>query len=130
LGNQIYEVVCNCLIKSCGLEIGEIEPDKLLVRDLDIDSIDMLEIIFEMESAFSISIKFSDLENYAREITQGPFEINSIITDEGIESLKKIMPEISPEQFFSGMSVQHIPAIMTVESLVRIAAHKLAEKHE
>ena len=130
MGNQVYEIICNCLTKACGLDTSEIEPDKVLVRDLDVDSIDMLEIIFEIESTFSISIKFGDLEVYAREITEGPFEINSIITDEGIEALKKIMPEILPEQFHSGMSVQHIPAIMTVESLVRIVDHKLAEKTE
>ena len=126
--DEVYEVVCDCLVKACDLERDEIEPDKTLVHDLDIDSIDMLEIVFEMERTFAISIKFGELESYAREVTDGPFEIDSVITEQGLETLKDLMPEIPREKFSPGMSVEAIPMLMTVGSLCRIAEHKLAQK--
>jgi len=127
---EVYNVVRNCLVRACGLDAEEIEPDKTLFHDLDIDSIDMLEIIFAIEREFTISIKFGEFENRAIEITPGPFEEKSIVTEAGIETLKQLMPEIPPANFNSGMSVQDIPMLMTVESLCRIVDHKLAEKRD
>lgn len=50
------ERVARILQDSVGVEAERIRPDARLVEDLGIDSLDRIELVFELESAFGIEI--------------------------------------------------------------------------
>lgn len=48
--------VARILRDSVGVEAARINPDARLVEDLNVDSLDRIELVFELESAFGIEI--------------------------------------------------------------------------
>lgn len=124
---EIYRKICDCLMDSGGLSKEEIELDRRLIDDLDFDSIDILDLIYEMERKFNISIKLGELEKSAREKTKGPFEENSMLTKAGLETIRKLMPGIPPERITENMCVTDIPRLFTVHSLCSLVQRKLID---
>ena len=55
-GEGTGERVARILQDSVGVEAERIRPDARLVEDLGIDSLDRIELVFELESAFGIEI--------------------------------------------------------------------------
>lgn len=49
------------LVTVCPCDIEEITPDRHLVRDLEIDSFGLMELILEFEKEYGISIPDRDL---------------------------------------------------------------------
>ena len=48
--------VARILRESLGVEADRIHPDARLVEDLGIDSLDRIELVFELEAAFGVEI--------------------------------------------------------------------------
>jgi len=60
--NEIIEKLTDILTKQFGLEKVEIGPDKHLVNDLGADSLDIMEIVTDCETAFNIAIEEFEYE--------------------------------------------------------------------
>ncbi|HLE09771.1 MAG: hypothetical protein A2504_11360 [Bdellovibrionales bacterium RIFOXYD12_FULL_39_22] len=124
--NVIFEKVRQALISSCRLSSADIIPEKTLIEDLNIDSIDLIDLLYTLEKDFNISMKISEFETYAKSaIGDKPFAINNIVTPEGLESLRKTMPEIPADKITPGLSVAKIPYLLSVQSLCNIVEKKL-----
>jgi acyl carrier protein len=127
--NDVYEKLKSSLIDSCGLNEEEIELDKTLMDDLGIDSIDLLDVIYSLEKQYSISIEVGELANWAaKEMGDIPFEIDNVITDEGLKILHKFIGESQREKIKKGMTVQEIPLLFTVRSLCNLVIKRLANE--
>lgn len=61
---EIFEAVKQHL-ESRGIEAGKIAIDADLLRDLDLDSLDTMELTLGMEERFGIEIPDADLEGLA-----------------------------------------------------------------
>lgn len=122
----IFEKVKEALVSTCRIEAGEITPEKTLIEDLNIDSIDLIDLLYTLETDFDISIKISEFESFAQNEMGGkPFSINNIVTDEGLIALRRAMPEIPAEKIKPGLSVSKIPYLLSVQSLCNIVQKKL-----
>ena len=91
--NEIFENVCEC-VRQAG-DIGELEitPDMSIIDDLGMDSIDLVDFTFQLEQMFAIEFPIDEMEERtAREMGDVPFEIDSVITPEGREHLRKSLP--------------------------------------
>ncbi len=121
---ELEKQVIDCVTETCDLDCNQVLPSLSLVMDLGIDSIDFVDLIYHLEKRFGISIKMGDFEREARSLAQGPFEKNSVLTPAGIESLKIMMPEVSPEKIKEGMTLAEIPKLFTVASLVGMVERK------
>lgn len=127
--NDVYAKVKSCLIDSCGLNEEEIELDKTLMDDLGIDSIDLLDVIYSLEKKYSISIELGELANWAsKEMGDVPFEIDNIITDEGLRILHKFIGESQKEKIKKGLTVQEIPLLFSVRSLCNLVIKRLSDE--
>src|SRR3989338_1507144 len=95
----IFEKVKQALVSTCRIAPEDITPDKTLIDDLNIDSIDLIDLLYTLEKEFEINIKFSEFENFSQDEMSGKqFSINNVVTEEGLEALRKAMPEISSEK--------------------------------
>lgn len=123
---EIFEKIKKSLETSCGLKASDIELNKTLIDDLNIDSIDLIDLLYTIEKDFNVTIKISEFQNFAEsELGDKAFAVNNIVTADGLLALKKIMPEVPAEKIAEGLSVHKIPYLFTVQSLCNIVERKL-----
>lgn len=60
---QVFDKIEEIILEQCDLEelnIEKIEPDFILNSELGIDSVDFLNVVFDIENEFGISIPIQD----------------------------------------------------------------------
>jgi acyl carrier protein len=55
------ETVVNAIVSSSSVDRGKIEPESWLVRDLGLESIDLLELNFELEQKTGVQVNFAEI---------------------------------------------------------------------
>jgi acyl carrier protein len=66
--SQTYEEVAEIIARSCDVERSEIAPQKHLIRDLGLDSIDLYDVAFAIEAKFGIELP---LETWGEDVGEG-----------------------------------------------------------
>jgi acyl carrier protein len=115
----------DCFVQSLGVDRDDLTLEKRLLEDLGADSLDLLDLVFNLEQAFGISIPRGEFEKRAREkLGETPFEVNGVITEEGLAALREGMPE-SADRIKSGMRTHQIPMLFTVQSFYNMVADRV-----
>ena len=123
--NVDLEKFYDCFVQSLGVSRADLSMDKRLLEDLGADSLDLLDLIFNLEQAFGISIPRGEFERRARErLGDKPFEVNGVITEEGLTALREGMPEAA-EHIKPGMRTHQIPMLFTVQSFYNMVSERL-----
>ncbi len=68
---MVFEKVRDAIVAQLGCDPQKVTPDALLIDDLKADSLDIVEMIFNLEEAFDISIVDGDEENMEQLKTVG-----------------------------------------------------------
>jgi acyl carrier protein len=124
----VFQEVRRSIAESCGIAEALIVPKATLFEELRISSIDLVEILFTLESRFDVELKISDIEGRSREeLGDAPFEVQGVITPEGLEVLRRTVPEIPEERLVPGLTMYEIVNLITVEVLCSMVRQKLTE---
>ncbi len=127
--DKIFKTVCTVIEKSIGTNKDSIKLEDTLFDSLGIDSIDMVDILYELETHYGMELKVSDIEARAKmDLGDIPYEVNGIITPEGLDVLRKYMTEIDPAEFREGLTVHKLVQLFSVHSLCKIIQHRLEAK--
>ncbi len=131
---SIYPKVRKVIAEVLVIEEEEVQLNKRLVNDLGAESIDFLDLIFQLEREFNVKIPRGQLEKEARgSLSDEEFEQKGIITERGVQALKKYLPEVPGEYFIPNMKVNDIPSLFTVETCCNFvinAAPKQDQSHD
>ena len=123
---EIFNDVCDVIEDSTGYKKESISMNDTLFDKLEIDSIDLVDILFELETLYDIELKISDIEVKAKkELGDVEYEIDGVITPEGLNSLKVHMDEVNPEKFKNGLTINELIQLFTVHSLCKLVSLKL-----
>jgi acyl carrier protein len=126
---EIIEKIRQVIHESCGISLEEIKPDSTLFDELNIDSIDMVDILFNLERAYDIELKISEIEKYSKqEMGDEPFEIDHIITAKGLEVLKRRLPEIDHSKVIEGITIHDIVKLINITSLANMVLTQIDRK--
>jgi acyl carrier protein len=116
---QTISAVQEAVVGALGVSEDEAAPDATLMDDLGAESIDLLDILFRIERSTGVKIQASDLSEYIQGgIPDDEFsDENEIISEKGLEQLKKVMPQIDTDAERGNLHAENVIKHFTVQNL-------------
>lgn len=121
--NEIKAGVLKCLGNSLAISTEEIKLTTFLIKDLGVDSLDILDISFSLEKEFNIKLRGTSLDD----LLKMDFSPNAkgLLSEAELEKFRPWMPalsahptgEIKPVELFN---------FITVESLILLIQQQLS----
>jgi acyl carrier protein len=122
---KVRDIIADVLV----IDADDVQLNSRLIADLGAESIDFLDLVFQLEKEFKIKIPRGQLEKNARgALSEEAFEQGGTLTPEGITALKSYLSEVPAEQFKSQMKVNEIPLLFTVETFCKLVAAAISEQ--
>jgi acyl carrier protein len=123
--DEIFEKVREVLVEALGVDDDEVTPDASLTADLGAESIDFLDIVFQLEQAFGFKIQQGEL--FPENVTQDPNYVqDGKVTSKGLATLKERLPHIDFAKLEADPKVTKVAEVFTVDALVNFCERKLA----
>lgn len=109
---------------SLGCDPGRVQLTSSLMADLGAESLDFLDIVFELERAFGIQITRGEMERAARgDMSEDEFAPGGTVSPAGLARLRLLMPE-SAERIQPGLRPVQILGLFTVQTFVNLVCAK------
>lgn len=122
---EILKVVKKIVSQALKIDENIIFIQSSLIRDLGAESIDFLDIIFQLEKTFKIKIPKGEL--FPEKILTDPtFMKEGRVTAPGIEQLKMNMPSGKWDDFSKNPIAANLGEIFTVGMIIDYLSDKLA----
>ena len=122
---EIISKVRNCVATALGRDEDEVELQHILAKDLEAESIDYLDITFQLEKSFDITISKDEL--FPQKIFQDETLVkDGLVTHEGLKFLNDSLPYADLSQFEEDPQLSRVPDLFTVQLLVNYVKSKLA----
>jgi len=122
---EIIAKVRKCVATALGRDEEEVELESVLSRDLEAESIDYLDITFQLEREFGISIQKDEL--FPQKIFQDEAYVkDGVVTEQGLAYLKEKLPFANLDAFAADPQVTKVPELFTVQLLVNFVKTKVA----
>ncbi len=123
--DTIYPKVREIVADVLAFDEDEIQRDGSLVNDYSAESIDFLDLVYQLEREFKIKIPRGMIEEEARRGLSGDeFEEKGRLTEKGLEQLKAYLSEVPEDRFIPKMQVALIPTLFTVETICKIVVRE------
>ncbi len=123
--DEIFEKVREVLVEALGVDDDEVSADASLAADLGAESIDFLDIVFQLEQAFGFKIEQGEL--FPENVTQDPdFVQDGKVTEKGLAMLRERLPHIDFAALEADPQITRVAQVFTVDALVNFCERKLA----
>lgn len=123
---KVREIIADVLV----IDEEEISKESRLISDLGAESIDFLDLVFQLEKEFDIKIPRGQLEKNARgNLTEDEFEKSGVLTPKGLIALKSYLSEVPATYFKSALKTNEIPTLFTVETFCKLVIEAVKEKN-
>ncbi len=118
---EIFTGVRECLAAALDADPAEVREDSRLVADLGADSLDLLDLTFQLEQRFRIRISPRDIELRTREKLGGAaLEVDGVYTPEALAEFRAAMPEVPAGELAPGLTVAGLPRCFRVATMVSL----------
>ncbi len=122
---KVREIIADVLV----IDEDEVALNSRLIADLGAESIDFLDLVFQLEKEFKIKIPRGQLEKNARgNLAEEEFEKGGVLTAQGLTALQNYLSEVSADQFKANMKVNEIPMLFTVETFCKLVVAAKSEQ--
>ncbi len=121
---EVFDKVKDVLVEALGVDDDEITSEAKLSADLGAESIDFLDITFQLEKAFDIKIPRGEL--VPDNILNNPeFVQDGKLTETGLAEVKKNMPHVDFDDFEKDPDVSKMRDLFSVQTIVRYVMSKV-----
>jgi acyl carrier protein len=122
--DEVFNKVKEVLTTALAVDDDEVTPEAKLSEDLGAESIDYLDITFQLEKAFGIKIPKGELvpDNL---FTNPEFVQNGKMTPKGVAELKARMPFADLAAFEADPDINKFRDVFTVDTLVKYVMSKV-----
>ena len=128
--DEIVRGVCECVATVVDTDPSNVHEGDRILEDLGADSLDLLDLVFQLEKRFKIKISPRDIERRAqKELGETPLEVEGVYTPEAIEQLRRAMPEVPHEEIPEGLRSADFPRRFRVATFVRLVMRLMEEQH-
>jgi acyl carrier protein len=122
---KVREIVADVLV----IDEDDVSQNSRLIADLGAESIDFLDLVFQLEKEFKIKIPRGQLEKNARgDLSEEEFEKGGVLTAQGLQALQNYLSEVPADQFKANMKVNEIPMLFTVETFCKLVVSAMSEQ--
>jgi len=126
---DVFAGVRDCLVSALDVEPGAVREEIRIIGDLGADSLDLLDLTFQLEQRFKIKISPRQMERVAREKLGGaPLEVDGVYTPAALAEFRRNMPEVPPEELADGLTAADFPRRLRVATMVNLVS-RLLEKN-
>jgi acyl carrier protein len=66
---EIQEKIIKKVSELLNIDVSDIKPASLIVKDLGADSLDVVELVMDLEDTFGIEILDSEIEKFGDDVT-------------------------------------------------------------
>lgn len=128
--DEVVRGVCECVAAVVDADPSNVQESHRILEDLGGDSLDLLDLVFQLEQRFKIKISPRDIERRAqKELGKIPLEVDGVYTPEAIEQLRRAMPEVPREELSEGLRSADLPRSFRVATFVRLVTRLMEEQH-
>lgn len=114
---KVQEIIADVLV----IDEADVSLNSRLIADLGAESIDFLDLVFQLEKEFAVKIPRGQLEKNARgTLSEAEFEQGGVLTEAGMAALKSYLNEVPEEHFTANLKVNEIPMLFTVETFCKL----------
>jgi acyl carrier protein len=125
--DDLLATVRACVADVLAIDAAKVTPNSSLIADLGAESLDFLDLVFRLETEYGVKIPRDGIRLAAQDgLTEG-FDKGGVLTDEALERMRILMPEIPAAKMGAGLRTHQIPELFTTETFVRLVAWRLAD---
>ncbi|HVV85423.1 MAG TPA: acyl carrier protein [Kofleriaceae bacterium] len=122
VADQVRVIVADAL----GRPHDDVTVTSSLMEDLGAESLDFLDIVFQLEQTFGIEITRGEMERAARgDMSDDDFAPGGVISEAGLARLRELMPEAGA-RIKPGLRPRQILSLFTVQTFVNLVVAKQA----
>ena len=122
--DEIFEKVRDVLVEALAVDEDEVTSGATIFGDLGAESIDMLDIGFQLEQAFGVKIEQGEM--FPEGVTSDPDMVqDGKVTDAGLAMLRERAPHIELSALEAAPRLEKVRDIFTVDALVPFCERKL-----
>jgi len=120
--DDLTQRMCGLVADALALDEDEVKADSRLMADLKADSLDFVDILFQIDKNFGVKLQPGDLD-FLRRLDPGATETGPL-TAERVQEVQKWIPAIAdlpepekatPKQLFSLISVETLCRVVQAE---------------
>lgn len=123
---EAFTAVQEAVVGALGVDEDEATATATLMDELGAESIDLLDILFRIERSTGIKIQAADLATHIQGgISDEEFsDDNEMISERGLEQLKKVMPQIDPDELRGSLEAEKVITLFTVQNLADMVVQR------
>lgn len=125
---EILAGVKECFASALGIDESKVVLETSFA-DLDIESIDVLDVIFRLDTKFGITTSMKELQRrLLGDLTEEEFfDEDRVVTEAGLKQLQRVVPGFDPTGVGDELREEQIFPLFTVGHLVEVIEEKLAQ---
>ncbi len=125
---EVFEKLIPLIREVTGARAEQIKMESGLMDDLGAESIDLLDLSFLIEEAFSVTLEADEFEQRAGgRLAGGDYEVDGVLTDAALAELREALPEIPADKLSPGLKKIELPGVLNVAVFVHLIQRKLTE---
>lgn len=123
--DSIFETVKALIVDALAVEPNDVELESRLVDDLGADSLDFVDIVFQLDQELDINVREGEFNFLTRLDFSSPEVMHEgFLTETVIAELEKWLPAIAAQPDRRRITPQQLFSLITVEAICIVAAKR------